>query len=68
MTLSQDTPTTSTCNDDIPQDEDETHISEDTIPMASLAERGTIVAVRPNIESVYDYFLFKVESEGLKKT
>lgn len=40
---------------------------DETVSLASLAVRGSIVAVRPNMESVYDYFLFKVTSDGIMK-
>ena len=69
MTFSPDVPSSSTAEPQNQNEDNEGDKSEDvpeTVSMASLAAKGSIVAVRPNVESVYDYFLFKVESSGIQ--
>ena len=69
VTFSPDVPSSSTAEPQNQNEDNEGDKSEDvpeTVSMASLAAKGSIVAVRPNVESVYDYFLFKVESSGIQ--
>ena len=68
VTFSSDAPSTSSSLVNMPALENEFSVEGDeTVSLASLAVRDSVVAVRPNMESVYDYFLFKVTSDGIMK-